>query len=46
MSKIGIILSWAVPGQKGQGHVNEKSNEAVIKVTEKQLNTIRIKGTN
>ncbi|XP_023342126.1 uncharacterized protein LOC111711894 isoform X3 [Eurytemora carolleeae] len=34
MSKIGIILSWAVPGQGGQGHVNEKSNKAVVKLFE------------
>jgi cyclopropane fatty-acyl-phospholipid synthase-like methyltransferase len=25
----GIILSWAVPGQKGWGHVNCKTNEEV-----------------
>lgn len=25
----GIILSWAVPGQGGQGHFNERSNESV-----------------
>jgi cyclopropane fatty-acyl-phospholipid synthase-like methyltransferase len=27
--KRGIIISWAVPGQGGQGHCNEKSNEEV-----------------
>ena len=25
----GIIISWAIPGQGGHGHVNEKSNEYV-----------------
>ena len=28
-STSGIILSWAVPGQGGDGHVNEQSNEYV-----------------
>lgn len=28
----GIILSWAVPGQGGFGHVNEKPNEDVIEM--------------
>ena len=25
----GVILSWAVPGQGGSGHVNEQSNEHI-----------------
>lgn len=29
-SKKGIILSWATPGQPGDGHVNCQSNEYVI----------------
>jgi glycosyltransferase involved in cell wall biosynthesis len=29
-AKHGIILSWAVPGQPGDGHVNCQSNEYVI----------------
>ena len=28
-SKSGILLSWAVPGQGGDGHVNEQSNSYV-----------------
>ena len=28
----GIVLSWAVPGQGGHGHVNEQSNEYIKKV--------------
>ena len=28
-SKSGILLSWAVPGQKGDGHVNEQSNDYI-----------------
>ena len=30
LSEDGIVLSWAVPGQGGDGHVNELSNEDVI----------------
>ena len=30
-SRKGVILTWAVPGQGGFGHVNERSNEYVIK---------------
>ena len=30
MSGHGVIISWAVPGQGGHGHVNEQSNEYVI----------------
>ena len=32
LSKYGVILSWAVVGQGGHGHVNEKSNQDIIKV--------------
>ncbi|XP_023346420.1 uncharacterized protein LOC111715330 [Eurytemora carolleeae] len=32
LSKYGIILSWAVVGQGGHGHVNEKSNQDIIKI--------------
>ena len=28
-SRTGIILSWAVPGQMGQGHVNEQPNDYI-----------------
>jgi cyclopropane fatty-acyl-phospholipid synthase-like methyltransferase len=28
----GIVISWAIPGQGGDGHVNELSNEEVIKM--------------
>jgi cyclopropane fatty-acyl-phospholipid synthase-like methyltransferase len=34
--KRGIIISWAIPGQGGQGHCNEKSNEDVRKCFEKR----------
>ena len=30
MSGHGIIVSWAVPGQGGYGHINERSNEYLI----------------
>ncbi|XP_023347546.1 uncharacterized protein LOC111716340 [Eurytemora carolleeae] len=30
LSKYGIIISWAVVGQDGHGHVNTRSNEDVI----------------
>jgi len=32
LSKHGIIMSWAVPGQGGHGHVNEKSNDDVVEM--------------
>lgn len=32
----GIIISWATPGQGGQGHVNERSLEYVIDLFEKK----------
>lgn len=33
--KKGVIISWAYPGQGGQGHVNEKSGENVRVLFEK-----------
>lgn len=30
-----VILSWAVPGQGGDGHVNERPNEYIIEKMEK-----------
>merc|ERR1739842_266376 len=32
----GIILSWAVPGQGGQGHINEQYNGHVIEQLKKR----------
>ncbi|CAL4114078.1 unnamed protein product [Meganyctiphanes norvegica] len=32
----GIVLSWAVPGQNGQGHINNQYNKHVIKQLEKR----------
>lgn len=29
-AKKGIVLSWAVPGQNGHGHVNEQANGYVV----------------
>ncbi|CAE7421230.1 unnamed protein product [Symbiodinium necroappetens] len=29
-ARCGVLLSWAVPGQGGQGHVNEQWNEYVV----------------
>ena len=34
-AKKGIILSWALPGQGGDGHVNEKSTKYIISMIEK-----------
>ena len=31
-SKKGIVLSWATPGQPGDGHVNCQSNEYVVDI--------------
>ena len=31
----GIVMSWAVPGQGGDGHVNEKSHKDIIRQIEK-----------
>jgi len=31
----GIIMSWALPGQGGDGHINEKSTNYIIKEIEK-----------
>ena len=35
-AKKGIILSWAIPGQKGDGHVNCKSNRYIIQQMKKR----------
>ena len=32
----GIILSWAIPGQGGDGHINEKSTSYIVKEIEKE----------
>ena len=29
VSDLGIVLSWAIKGQGGYGHVNERSNEYI-----------------
>ena len=34
-AKKGIIMSWALPGQGGDGHINEKSTSYIIKKIEK-----------
>ncbi len=34
-AKKGIIMSWGLPGQGGDGHVNEKSTSYIIKKIEK-----------
>ena len=31
-NKKGILLSWAVPGQGGHSHINERSNENIIQL--------------
>jgi hypothetical protein len=33
-SNIGVILSWAVKGQGGHGHINEKDNEEVVRISQ------------
>lgn len=33
-----LILSWAIPGQGGYGHVNEKTNEEVIELIPMNFN--------
>ena len=35
MNRKGIILSWAVPGQTGHSHVNERNNEYILERFEK-----------
>lgn len=35
-SRQGIILSWALPGQGGDGHVNEQPNSYIIEEMEKR----------
>jgi hypothetical protein len=29
-AKLGIVMSWAVPGQRGNGHVNNRPNDWVV----------------
>ena len=31
LNKRGVVLSWAVPGQGGDGHFNERTNHYVVK---------------
>ena len=31
-NKMGIILSWAIEGQGGEGHVNERDNKYIKKI--------------
>ena len=30
LSRLGVILTWAVPGQRGLLHINERDNAYVI----------------
>jgi hypothetical protein len=32
LTRNGIVLSWAVEGQGGRFHVNEKNNTAIVQV--------------
>lgn len=34
-----LLLSWAIPGQGGYGHVNEKTNDDVIKLIPLKFNS-------
>lgn len=36
LNKYGMIISWAVPGQGGDGHINNKENSEVIDIMEKR----------
>ena len=42
----GLILSWAIPGQSGHGHFNERDNDYVIKTITEKGYTYNIKQTN
>lgn len=44
-AKKGIILSWAVPNQPGDGHVNCQSNDYVIKLMKNHGFSIDIKNS-
>jgi hypothetical protein len=44
-SKIGIVLSWAVPGQPGDGHVNCQSNDYVISLMNKHGYSLDLNNT-
>eukprot|EP00666_Eupelagonemidae_sp_cell4sb_P002611 gene2611-biopygen40125 len=35
-NRVGILLSWAVPGQEGHGHVSCRSNKDVIDMIERR----------
>ena len=41
-----VIMSWAVPGQGGKGHINERTNEWVIDEMEKRGCTYDAGSTN
>ena len=32
LSKYGLIISWAVPGQGGHQHINERPNQEIVQV--------------
>jgi len=34
LSKYGLIISWAVPGQGGHQHVNERPNQEIVQMME------------
>ena len=38
-------MSWALPGQGGYGHINEKTTDSVIKLIEKNGFKLNIKKT-
>jgi hypothetical protein len=44
-SKVGIILSWAVPGQPGDGHVNCQSNDYVVSLMNKHGYSLDLNNT-
>jgi len=36
LAKVGIVLTWAIPGQGGLRHVNELSNDAIVQEMSKR----------
>ena len=43
----GLIISWAIPGQGGKGHVNEKKNDYIIqRITSKGFTYLPEKSKN
>eukprot|EP01065_Artemidia_motanka_P040545 TRINITY_DN5100_c0_g5_i1.p1 TRINITY_DN5100_c0_g5~~TRINITY_DN5100_c0_g5_i1.p1 ORF type:complete len:310 (+),score=62.64 TRINITY_DN5100_c0_g5_i1:88-930(+) len=44
-NKKGIVLSWGVPGQGGQGHVNEQPNSYVVSKLEGMGYLFDVEGT-